>query len=95
MDQQTTHKSFLTQKELAKRWRMAESSIKNWRERGHLCYFQLPGSTRVLYPVEAVEEIESTFTTPAKEVVDKTSKKTEISRRKPEISSKPQKEWRV
>lgn len=95
MNQQAIHKSFLTQKELATRWRMSESSIKNWRERGHLCYFQLPGSTRVLYPVKAVEEIERKCTTPAKVVVDRKKRRAAIKRIKPVISANNDKDWRI
>ena len=41
---------FLTQAELAKRWRASQSCVKNWRDQGLLPFFRLPGSTRVLYP---------------------------------------------
>ena len=58
---------YLTQKELAKRWRVAESTIKNLRDKGYLTYFQFPGSTRVLYPVEQVMAAEEEYTTCRKE----------------------------
>jgi len=40
---------FLTQKEVAKLFRVSEATVRNWRERGLLPYWQAPGSTRVLY----------------------------------------------
>ena len=55
--------SYLTQKELAKRWRVAESTVKNLRDKGYLTYFQFPGSTHVLYPVEHVMAVEKEYTT--------------------------------
>jgi hypothetical protein len=85
---------FLTQSELAKRWRLTESSIKNLRDRGHLPYFRLPGSSRILYPVETIEELERLHTTSAKEV-DRKRRHTEITRKQPDISATPRKEWRI
>ena len=85
---------YLTQGELAERWRITESTVKNLRGRGQLPYFRLPGSSRVLYAVEAVEELERLHTTPAEEV-DKARQRTEITRKKPDISATPRKEWRV
>jgi excisionase family DNA binding protein len=49
---------FLTQSELALRFRVSPSTIKNWRDEGRLEYFRVDGSSRVLYPKEAVEEFE-------------------------------------
>ena len=86
-------KKFLTQSELAKRWRITESTIKNWRERGHLPYFRLPESTRILYPVDDVEEVERQHTTQARGVVNP-GKGAEIKRRKPVVSSKDE-DWRI
>ena len=87
-------KKFLTQGELAERWRLTESSIKNLRDRGQLPHFRLPGSSRVLYPVETVEELEKLHTISAKEV-DKKRQHTEIKRKKPDVSATPKKEWRI
>jgi hypothetical protein len=84
---------FLTQAELAKRWRTSQSCVKNWRDRGHLPYFRLPGSTRVLYPLQGIQEVESQFTKPVKEVVNQ-NERTEIKRKKPDISA-TNKEWRI
>ena len=95
MELTNENRIFLTQSELADRWRVAPSSIKNWREKGEICYFQLPGSSRVLYPIEAIEEIERKFTKHTKEVVKRGDKKTEIKRKMPGMSSRPKKEWRI
>ena len=65
--------------------------MKNWRERGLLAYFQAPGSTRVLYPVSEVEELEKQSIKQKREVV----KQAEIIRKRPRVPAKPQKEWRV
>ena len=88
------NKRYLTQSELAERWRLTQSSIKNLRDRGQLPYFRLPGSSRVLYAAEAVEELERLHTTPGKEV-DKERHRTEIMRNKPDVSATPGKEWRI
>jgi len=82
---------YLTQKEVADRFRVTQSTVKNWRERGLLAYFQAPGSTRVLYPVSEVEELEKQSIKQKREVV----KQDEIIRKGPRVPTKPQKEWRV
>lgn len=56
-----------------------------------LAYFQAPGSTRVLYPVSEVEELEKQSIKQKREVV----KQAEIIRKRPRVPAKPQKEWRV
>jgi hypothetical protein len=50
---------FLTQKQLAQRWQMSESCVKNYREKGMVPYFRLPKMGRVLYPVGEIEKIEN------------------------------------
>ena len=82
---------YLTQKEVAARFRVAQSTVKNWRERGLLAYFQALGSTRVLYPVTAVEQFEQQSIKQKKGVV----KLTEIKRKRPRIPARPEKEWRL
>jgi hypothetical protein len=94
MEKSSHEKSFLTQSELAKRWRLTESSIKNLRDKGHLPYFRLPGSSRILYPVETIEELERLHTTSAKEV-DRKRHHTEVTRKQPDISATPREEWRI
>ena len=84
-------RKFLTQGEVAYRFRVSPSTIKNWRARGLLRFFQVPGSSRVLYPVEAVEEFERQSLQREKEVVRLTG----IKRERPRIFDKPKKEWRI
>ncbi|MCG6538230.1 MAG: helix-turn-helix domain-containing protein [Syntrophales bacterium LBB04] len=84
---------FLTQSELALRFRVSPSTIKNWRDQGKLEYFQPDGSSRVLYPRESVEAFERRFTRRAK-VIER-RKPAEVKREAHGMSSKPQKEWRI
>lgn len=83
--------TYLTQREVAARFRVAQSTVKNWRERGLLAYFQAPGSTRVLYPVSAVEQLELHSIKREKGVV----RPTEIKRERPRVPARPEKEWRL
>jgi len=82
---------YLTQREVAARFRVSASTIMNWREKGLLRYFQAPGSSRVLYPVDAVEELERLSIKQKKGVVNLT----EIKRERPRIPARPEKEWRL
>lgn len=83
---------YLTQKEVADRFRVSPSTIINWRERGLLAYFQAPESSRVLYPLESVEELERQFTHKKGGITKKPAKAT---REKPGLSTKPKREWRI
>ena len=49
---------YFTQKELAQRWRISESTVKSIRDRGEIPYFFPPNSSRVLYPREEILTIE-------------------------------------
>lgn len=90
--QKSPQTRYLTQQEVAAMFRVSPSTVKNWRDRGLLDYFRVPGSTRVLYPVESIEALErQSLKTNKKEVV----KPTEVKRERPEISTKPKKEWRI
>jgi hypothetical protein len=82
---------YLTQQEVADRFRVSPSTIKNWRDMGLLTYFQAPGSARVLYPVDAIEEFERRSTKPKKGVIRQSG----IKREKPEISARPERVWRI
>ena len=84
---------YLTQQEVARRFRVSPSTIKNWRDQGKLDYFQPDWSSRVLYPVESIELFERQHTKKAK--VIEFRKPAEIQRTKPEVSSKSNKEWRI
>lgn len=82
---------YLTQTEVADKFRVTPSTILNWRRRGLLEYFQAPGSTRVLYPAQAVERFEQEYIKKEKGG----PKKPEIKRKRSEISAKPKQEWRI
>ena len=84
---------YLTQEEVAMRFRVSQSTVKNWRDAGLLEYLQPPGSTRVLYPRKAVEEFERQHTKKAKILEFK--RPAEVKKEKPEVSAKSQKEWRI
>ena len=86
-------KKYLTQSEFADYFRISEGTAKNWREKRYVCYFQVPGSTRVLYPVDAIRDFERQYTKRAKG--GDRGKRTEIKRKRPGISATKNKEWRV
>jgi transposase-like protein len=86
-------KKYLTQNEVARRFRVSPSTIKNWRDQGKLEYFQPDWSSRVLYPQESVDELERRYTKQAKDFEFK--KSAEVKRKMPGMSSKPKKEWRI
>ena len=86
-------KKYMTQEEVALRFRVSPSTVKNWRDAGLLEYFQPPGSTRVLYPREAIEEFERQHTKKAKVLEFK--RPAEVKKGKPEVSTKSQREWRI
>jgi len=84
-------KQYLTQAEVASRFRVTQSTVKNWRQKGLLKYFQAPGSTRVLYPIDIVAEFENQSLHQEKEVV----RPQENKRKRPETSTRPEQVWRV
>ena len=84
-------RSYLTQAEVASRFRVTETTIKNWREKGLLRYLRVVGSTRVLYPIDSLEEFEKQSIHQEKEVV----RPKEIKRERPRISPREKKEWRI
>ena len=87
-------KKYYTQEEVAVLFRVSQSTIKNWRDKGLLEYLQPTGSTRVLYPRETVEAFETLHRQRAK--VIEFRRPVEISRTKPEVSSKSEKrDWRI
>jgi hypothetical protein len=86
-------KKYLTQKEVADLFRVSQSTIKNWRDAGLLEYFQPPGSTRVLYPRESIEQFEKNYTRRVKRFDVAHSVKT---RREPSVTpSKSKEDWRI
>ena len=84
---------YMTQQEVAERFRVSPSTIKNWRDQGKLEYFQPDFSSRVLYPRESVERFERRYRRKAKIIEPR--RPAEIKRTKPEVSTRPKKEWRI
>lgn len=83
---------YLTQSEVADRFRVTQSTVKNWRAKGLIKYFRAPGSSRVLYPVESIREFEQQAIQQEREVVV-TPKQNQ--RKRPKTSTIPEREWRV
>ncbi len=89
-------RGYWTQTEVAEHFRVSKSTVKNWRDKGYLPYFQLPDSTRVLYPDEGIKELSRRFTHTEKEVLPlKTSNCIEIMRKKPVVSVNHNDDWRI
>lgn len=87
------NKKYMTQKEVAEKFRVSPSTIKNWRDQGKLDYFQPDWSSRILYPRESIEDFERQHTKKAK--VIEFTKPAEVKREMPWVSSKPKKKWRI
>jgi hypothetical protein len=86
---------YFTQKELAKRWRITEATVVNIRNNGDLPFFTPPGSSRVLYPVEAILDIENQSISFYKKENNRTKQLTEINRELPVNPTNPNREWRI
>ena len=87
-------KKYYTQEEVAILFRVSQSTIKNWRDKGLLEYLQPTGSTRVLYPRETVEEFERQHIKKAKVIEFKRPEP--VKREEPGLSSnRIQKRWRI
>jgi excisionase family DNA binding protein len=84
---------YMTQEEVAMRFRVSQSTVKNWRDAGLLGYFQPPGSSRVLYPRDAIDEFEKQHTKKAKILEFK--RPAEVKKEVHGMSSNPKKEWRI
>ena len=86
---------YFTQKELAKRWRVTESTIKSIRDNGGLSYFFPPTSSRVLYPISEVVRIEKELLISNKKEVRKRKEQAVTKREQPVISKNSSREWRI
>jgi hypothetical protein len=87
-----TNVEYLTQKEVAAKFRVTAGTVKAWREAGHLTYLQAPGSARILYPLQGILEFERRFTRQATNIE---RSKPAAKKEKPEVSTKSQREWRI
>ena len=87
-------KKYLTQQEVADLFRVKPGTVKNWRDAGLLDYFQVPGSSRVLYPAETINQFEKQHTRRAK--VIEFRRPEEVKREMPDFSSnRIKKQWRI
>ena len=73
------NETFLTQAELAERWKCSEGTIHNRRKAGIVPFIRLPGARNLMIPLSSVEAIERKYL--VEEVVLE-------PRRKPVTSSK-------
>ena len=87
-------KKYFTQQEVADLFRVRPGTVKNWRDAGYLDYFQVPGSSRVLYPAETISQFETQHTKRAKVIEFK--RPDEVKREEPGLSSnRIKKQWRI
>jgi len=86
---------YFTQKELAQRWRVTEATIKNIRDIGGIPFFLPPNSSRVLYPIGDIVELEQEGLTSTNKEERKRKKPTESKRNKPVNPTKSTMEWRI
>jgi len=89
----TTYKKLWTQQEVADYFRVVPSTVKNWRDRGLIKYWQAPGSSRVLYFGDEIKDFRAANTFNGKGGVQNNKKA--IKREKPVVSANPDKEWRI
>jgi hypothetical protein len=82
---------YFTQKEVATRWKVTQTTLKNWRDKGVLPFFRVPTSSRILYPIEAILNIEEN-NIHEKEVKLEVA---ETKREKPVMSTIPKRKWRI
>lgn len=87
--------NYFTQKELAERWRVSQGTIINLRKAGSVPFFSVPGSNKILYPVGKILECEQQHTISTKEAQDKQNRRTELKGKKPVVSAKSNKIWRI
>src|SRR4030042_693490 len=87
-------KKYLTQQEVADLFRVSPGTVKNWRDAGYLDYFQVPGSSRVLYPAETINQFERQHIKKAKVIEFKRLEP--VKREQPGLSSnRIKKQWRI
>jgi predicted site-specific integrase-resolvase len=85
---------YLTQQEVADLFRVRPGTVKNWRDAGYLDYFQVPGSSRVLYPAETINQFEKQHIKRAK--VIEFRRPEQVKREEPGLSSnRIKKRWRI
>ena len=86
-----------TQSEVAEEFRTVSGTVKNWRERGLLRYWQPPGSSNVLFYREDIRAFRDEHFSDERNVSKKGGNKlktAEIKKVKPSVSS-VKKKWRI
>jgi hypothetical protein len=86
---------YLTQQEVADLFRVTPNTIKNWREAGLLEYFQAPGSTRVLYPIDSVNQFKEQFKKKTTVIPFRKSEAVKKTEGHELSSSRIKKQWRI
>ena len=81
----------VTQNEVADYFRVVSGTVKNWREKGLLRYWQAPGSSKVLFYRDDILYFRDEYTFSNK---SRNKKRAEIKDVKPSISSN-KKDWRI
>lgn len=88
------NKELWTQQEVAGYFRVTSNTIRNWRNRGLLSYWQAPGSPKKLYFKEEISSFVKTFSVLKGGGNPKAGKT--VIKEKPVISLKVQNEdWRI
>lgn len=86
---------YYTQKELAQRWRVTPATIKELRDKGQVPCFFPPGSSRVLYPVNEIIQIEEDKSNHNQKENYSRKCKPETMMKKPVNPAKSQQDWRM
>ena len=81
----------LTQKEVAKIFGVSENTIKNWRHRNLLSYFKAPGSSRVLYFEQEIDNFINQNTSPGRRY----DKNLEAIKKRGKPCLSPDEDWRI
>ena len=88
-------KKYLTQQEVADLFRVRPGTVKNWRDAGYLDYLQVPGSSRVLYLVETINQFERQHTRRAKVIESKRPDEVKKKDGHGLSSNRIKKQWRI
>lgn len=91
---QNWDKELWTQQEVADYFRVAPGTIKNWRARGLLSFWQGPGSTRVLYFSEEIKDFRNKHTN-RKKGGDRHRDILSVKKGTPVVSAISDNDWRI
>lgn len=93
MNEKLWEKELWTHQEVSNYLRVSSPTIKNWRDRGLLSFFQAPGSTRVLYYRDEIKDFRDKYTIPRKGG-DRLNNSIGMKKVKPVVSAKKN-DWRI